>query len=352
MNFSPVGMVFGRQALLLYLLLTFFLVFQFLPAHALPTVDTTFLSSNVNSDGSLAMNGDLSEPYKSTAEALITFEVLGQQNNAVVNPALTYLGSTSVESTEDLSLRLLVSPLSDPEFSSILAQINQRQNTDGGVGAFPNFGSDLLSSAYLLRVLSRAGIANETLGRLVGYLLNQQNADGSWSIQDNPNRIEITAIVTNALWLHRQTYQLGNALTDGVNYLVDQRATNNLWDEIEASALALSAILNVAVDRTPYQSSLTAFADLQNSNGSFANDVYLTALGLRIIDATQKPAPDEIRLSGRVVEGDSGTALAGAAIVLSGPDSLSQVADVNGEFVLENLTAGTYALTVSIDGFS
>ncbi|MFT6201970.1 MAG: hypothetical protein ACJAZJ_001158, partial [Candidatus Endobugula sp.] len=311
-----------------------------------------WLATQQQADGSIESAPSLTHPLQSTLESLITFQTLDQQDSSVIASALTYLSVLPTESTEDLSLRLLASPLNISDFSTIISQIAQRQNNDGGVGAFSEFGSDLLSSTYALRVFSRAGIANESTNRLASYLLNTQNPEGSWSLQDNPNRVEITATVINALWLYRQAYQLGGALDNGVNYLENQRGANSLWLGLEASALSLSAVLNVKLDRAPYELSLNAFLNLQNTNGSFGDDVYLTALSLRVIDASQKPASDEIRLSGRVVDGDSGTALTGAVIQLTGPDSLSQISDVDGQFTLLNLTAGAYTLTVSVDGFS
>ena len=109
---------------------------------------------------------------------------------------------------------------------------------------------------------------------------------------------------------------------------------------MKKASLALSAILNVETDRTPYLESFNHFADLQSSNGSLNDDVYLTALALRVLDAAAKPAPDDIALSGRVVDGDTGAPLSGALIQLSGAASDSYVSDASGEFQLNNLTAG------------
>lgn len=351
MNNKPTDTAICHTKPLVTILTALFLLFSFSLANAQTTIDTSFLDSNANADGSISLTGDVSQPYQSTAESIITYGALGQSDATAAVNGRAYLDSITVNSTENLALRLLTSPLNAPNFNATLAEINQRQNHDGGVGAFTDFGSDLISTSFALRALSRARVVNAVSGRVVSYLLAQQNTDGSWSLQDNPNRVETTALVVNALWLYRQSYSLGDALSNGVAYLASQRGADNLWEEVEGSALALSAILNVEVDRSAYQTSLANFANLQNSNGSFSDDVYLTALGLRVLDATEKPAPDEIVLSGRVVDGDSGTPLAGAAIQLTGASSVSQVSDTNGAFELNNLPAGNYSLSVSIDGF-
>ncbi|MFK4753828.1 carboxypeptidase regulatory-like domain-containing protein [Oceanobacter antarcticus] len=304
----------------------------------------------VNADGSISSESGLSEPWQSTAEALITFKVLAQPANGVVGNGLAYLDGSHAEITEYLVLQQLANSASAVD-DAALADIIHRQNEDGGVGAFPGFGSDPISTAFALQALSHAGIANDASEMMVSYLLQQQNSNGSWSVLDNPNRIETTALVVNAVWRYRHIYQTGDALESGVVWLAGQRDSSLLWPEIEASALALSAILNVETNRTPYLESFNRFADLQSSNGSFNDDVYLTALALRVLDAAAKPAPDDIVLSGRIVDGDTGAPLSGALIQLSGAASESYVSDASGEFQLNNLTAGNYQILVSLGGF-
>jgi len=312
---------------------------------------TSYLEGGVvNADGSIASESGLSEPYQSTAEALITLKTLAQPTTGVAENGLAYLDGSHAEITEYLVLQQLANSASVVD-NAALVEIIHRQNEDGGVGAFPGFGSDPISTAFALQALSHAGIANDASGMMVSYLLQQQNVNGSWSVLDNPNRIETTALVVNAVWNYRHIYQTGDALESGVAWLAGQQDSSLLWPEIEASALALSAILNVETDRTAYLESFNRFADLQSSNGSFNDDVYLTALALRVLDAAAKPAPDDIVLSGRIVDGDTGAPLSGALIQLSGAASDSYVSDASGEFQLNNLTAGNYQILVSLDGF-
>jgi len=285
MKCQPADTATCRTKLLIVIFTTLFLLFSFSLVNAQTVIDTQFLDSSTNVDGSIMLSDDLSLPYQSTAESIVTYEALGQFDATEAVNGRAYLDSITVNSTENLALRLLSSPLNAPNFNATLAEINQRQNRDGGIGAFTDFDSDLISVSFALQALSRARVVNQVSGRAVSYLLSQQNMDGSWSLQDNPNRVETTALVVNSLWLYRQSYSLGDALSNGVTYLASRRGTDSLWEEVEGSALALSAILNVEVDRIAYQTSLTNFANLQNSNGSFSEDVYLTALGLRVLDA-------------------------------------------------------------------
>lgn len=352
MKNKPMDMAICRTQPLVTILTALFFLFSFGLASAQTSIDTSFLDSNANADGSISLTGDVSQPYQSTAESIITYEALGQSDATAAVNGRAYLDSITVNSTENLALRLLTSPLNAPNFNAALAEINQRQNRDGGVGAFVDFSSDLISTSFVLRALSRARVVNEVSGRAVSYLLAQQNTDGSWSLQGNPNRVETTALVVNGLWLYRQSYQLSDALSNGVTYLASQRGTDNLWEEVEGSALALSAVLNVEVDRSAYQTSMANFANLQNSNGSFSDDVYLTALGLRVLDAIQRPAPDEIVLSGQAVDGDTGLPLANVQVELAGPETLRQATDSNGMFSWQDIQPGNYRLSLSLNGFS
>lgn len=332
-------------------LLAVLLIFQSVCVIAQSAVETDFLTLNANSDGSIVRATDLSDAYQSTAEAIVTFQALEQSSATAAENGRLFLNSVTVDSTEKLALKALVSPAGSAAFNTVLATVIERQNQDGGIGAFTGFGSDLLSTTYALRLLAQANVVNSVSSSAVGFLLAKQHAQGSWSVQDNPNQTETTALAVNALWLYRHHYAVGDALAKGVAYLAAQREPDHLWGGIEASALALATVLNVELDRTPYQDSLNAFASLQNSNHSFGDDVYLTALGLRVLNAAAKPAPDEIVLFGRVVDGDSGTPLSGALVQLDGVSSLSVLADSNGEFSLTHVLAGNYSVSVSIDGF-
>lgn len=348
---EPADTAVCRSTPLISFLISFIFLLLSVHTFAQTTPGAQFLDASVNPDGSIALASDLSEPYQSTAEALITYGVLELSDSAAVTGALAYLDTVEVDSTENLVLRMLASSSVPSLVNTTLTELVNRQNRDGGIGAFKHFGSDIVSTAFAIQAMSQAGIVNETSARAVSYLLSLQNPDGSWSLQDNPKRVETTALAANALWLYRKNYQLSNALSNGISYLELQRDSNGLWKSTEASALALLAALNVEIDRTPFQTSLANFANLQSSNGSFDNDVYLTALGLRVLDAVQKPAPDEIVVSGRVVDGDSGTPLSGAIIELSGASDVSDVSDANGEFSLNNLVVGNYSISVSVDGF-
>lgn len=315
--------------------------------------DADFLESNANPDGSISLSTDLSLAWQSTAESVVTIGEIGDVNSATVQAAQAYLsgiGEAGDLNTETLSYLLLTN--SSSRQLDDVAELYRRQNVDGGLGSYANYDSDLISTSAFLRVLNQTGVVNEISSGAVAYLIAQQNQDGGWSLKGNNSQVETTSMVVNALWLYRNVYQLGSALDDGISFLSSQKGSNNLWEGVESSALALSSILNVELERDNHQESLDAFAGLQNSNGSFEGDVYLTALGLRVLDAVSKPAPDQTLVAGRVLDGDSGFPLSGATVELSGASSYSGFSDANGEFEIDSIAAGNYELLVSSEGFS
>jgi len=219
-----------------------------LNAQVLP--DSNFLNASANADGSINRENNIAQSFYSTAESLITFDVLNQGDTAIAVAARNYLVALSVNSTEELAIQSLMLPVDAQVFAENLGAVIQRQNYDGGIGGYEEFDSDIISTAYALKTFSRAQLTDEIPHRAVSYLLSHQNVDGSWSITDNPNRIKSTALVLNALWLYRHTWQLNGELQRGITYLLDQRGEDSLWVDIEASALALLAILNAATDRS------------------------------------------------------------------------------------------------------
>lgn len=126
MNHKPADTAICRTQSLITFFTALFLLVSFNFVHAQNAVDTRFLDSSTNADGSIALAEDVSQAYQSTAEAIITYETLGQTSSDVVSDARAYLSTTSVESTENLALRLLTSSTTSPDFSTTLTQISQR----------------------------------------------------------------------------------------------------------------------------------------------------------------------------------------------------------------------------------
>lgn len=329
-------------------LISFFLLVPY--SHSL---DTTFLESNMSESGSISRKEDSALEWQSTTESIITLLEIGKSDSELIQPAQTYLNNkfeSVVADTETLSNLLLTNSTSNQ--SSDIAELYRRQNSDGGLGYYADYDSDLISTSGFLRVLNQLKVVNDISGGAVAYLLSHQHEDGGWSLKGNSSQIEVTSIVINSLWNYRRIYDLSDALFSGVSFLSSQRSSDYLWENAEGSALALSSILKVDIDRDDYQNSFDAFTDLQNRNGSFYNDVYLTALGLRVLDSIEKPVPDKIIISGHIIAGGNGLPISGVVIELNGLETFSTLSDVNGDFKIDGIPPGNYQLLMSLEGFS
>ncbi|MCY4045861.1 MAG: carboxypeptidase regulatory-like domain-containing protein, partial [Cellvibrionales bacterium] len=316
-------------------------------------IDASFLLNNQEESGSIAASEGQATDFQSTAHALMTLHQLDSTDVLFKQKAQNFLSASMVDSTENLSLRVLSAhSITLPEVAADLSTVLLRQNTDGGLGFLTGFDSDVLSTAFALNVLAVSNIVNNASARMVGFLIDRQQPNGSWEINANKNSVEVTAVVLNAVWHYREHYQLTKALTKGADFLKSQREANGLWTSLESSAYALIALLNTDNDRQPIQASLESFATLQDVDGSFGSDTYLTALGLRVLDAMGKPAPDEIILEGRVVDGDSNLPISNAIVSLSGAYAEELQTDDQGLFSIGQLPPGFYNLSVEKSGFS
>ncbi|WP_028887105.1 carboxypeptidase regulatory-like domain-containing protein [Teredinibacter turnerae] len=316
--------------------------------------EADFLDINSSaSDGSIASANDSTNAYKSTAEAVLTYQLIGLGDAEPVLRARDFLTPpTAQSSTENVAL-WITAQVNHAPVSDALANLLSRQNSDGGFAFYPGYSSEVLSSGFALHALAVAGYSGSKTAAAIGYLADTQRSDGSWSLLPGAEagNIELTAIVASSLWEFRRTYTVGSVIDNAINFLQANRGTS-LWHSTEASALALNAILTRLIDRTPVAGVVADFANLQQTDKSFDHDVYTTALGLRVLHRVSTPSPDDITISGVVVDAEFGTPIDDAIVELFGPQSALSNSEENGTFALSGLAPGYYDLTVSKEGFN
>lgn len=274
-------------------------------------------------------------------------------NDSVAEVARQSLSSpVDTSSTEYLALWLIAQSDSDG-INQATAELLRRQNADGGFGFWAGYASDALSTSLALTSLVDIGLMQSTeSGRAISYLLANQQSNGSWSIPaGNQNNVELTAIVAHSLWQYRRLYAILDPVDHGVSYLESQRGMP-LWASLEASALTLDVILKRLQDRSDYLTTVAAFADLQQNDGSFSGDVYWTALGLRALGTAALPPPDATVVNGTVIDSEFGQPIAGATVSFSGAAARDFQADLAGAFYAEGLAPGSCNITVTKPDFS
>jgi len=228
-----------------------------------------------------------------------------------------------------------------------------RRSARGGFGDYAETAPTILSTAFALRTLSMLdGVAD---AQSIGFLLDRQQADGGWSfphLDSNDSSVQLTAYVFDSLWRYRNQFSLNAVLDSAQAYLLSQQqASSNLWSDTESSALTLIALVQRATENSVYQVPFDALTAQQLPNGSFENDVYLTALITQLIQTFDSPPADIPFVTGRIIDAETRLPLQGVTVNLN--DAFSAVTDNLGEFIISNPTApNSYEFSASLNGYS
>lgn len=331
--------------------LTFFLCIGFLtPVRAELQVGLAWLTAQSQPDGSYVTATAIATPVQATAEALRTFQAF---EISPPSRAHAYLAAEPFDNTEYLARKIITQADAGERVTALVSALLTHQNFDGGFGDLSGYHSTILDTALALDALEAAGASNTAaVGAAVGFLLRQQQSAGGWEDESNPPSVLISALAMRALWLHRQAFVVTEALGRAQAFLLAQR-TGAAWSEPFTTALALLAIVprlnNIAV----VADSLSVLRAAQAADGSWAHDVYTTALALRALALAEMPVPnpDLGTLLGRVIEGDSGFVLSGVTVELAGTATNTHVTGADGTFQFTGLLAGTYSLTLRLTDY-
>lgn len=319
-----------------------------------------YLNSQARADGSIASETAVATAFQSTAESLSTLIALKETGNPIAYPGLQFLQQNFAlyQNTENLS-RLIIAEAEQGQINtSLLAQLQNYQNSEGGFGELPGFGSTALDTAFALQALQATGRATtQTALNALIYLLNQQNDNGGWSISGNSSQNYVSALCLEALAPYSLSYQnVPSAISRAQTFLFSQTAGDGLWQEDFQSAKVLLALLATGIDQAGVKQSATALAEHQNANGSWQDDVFTTALVLRALNRYQAGANsvntgESGAVIGSVVLSGSGEPIVGATVALASEIGLSVHSDADGKFRLTGVPAGLQTLSVTKEGF-
>ncbi len=331
-----------------------FLVLNLISSVTIASMDTgvAWLKSRQGIQGEFYSPQTQSNPQLSTLESLATLVFLNKTMDVNLVAANEFVAPSPINhSTEHLAKTILIKQGLGAAYAPELSSLAQRQMPYSGFGYGVGYEADPLSTALALEVIAKVGSENPGIGYAIQYLLETQKSDGSWSLENNTSNITLTAQVMKAVWGFRNTYSVSSALQKANNYLLAQRVSGGLWPELNSSAHALIALLNYTNDRSGLTASVNALAFAQLNDGSFNGDVYTTALALYALHLASLPAPDEITLSGKLIDGQSGNPLVGATVEITGVSSESQLTNSAGAFAFKNLAAGSYFIKASAQGY-
>lgn len=307
-----------------------------------------WLQAQVRADGALiSEDGSLAVIEQTRSEVAHT---LAQAGRTAALPDLQ-LNAGAQLSTELLSRRAIALAAigRSTEAADVAAVLMPRANADGGFGAAAGQPSNPLDTAQALLAMRAGGIARNTRAQAaLGYLGNSAGADGGYAFGQPAYT---TAYALMALARYRNDYSLATVIGRSRAALIAYQANGAYGDPV-ANAVA-SIALSLSGPTVDAAGAITALRNSQAADGSWQQDPYVTALALRALAVSANPPSTNAgRILGEVYDASTGLPIAQAQVSIAGAATASGFTAADGTFVLDNVAAGAYTLTVSRVGYA
>ncbi|MGP5064559.1 carboxypeptidase regulatory-like domain-containing protein [Psychrobacter celer] len=319
-------------------------------------------------------------PTSSVANNLQTKQAVAQslkllQSQTSVSDLTTLLDKES--STEGLVRLSLLAHTQDEILHPAWQKLINNQNADGGFGHIEDWQSNSLDTAFVLIALSETSYLTNLdvnsrlewqsrVDKALKYLATQQNPDGAYRVS-HLDELYTSSYVLSALtpYLKNQGQYIPIA-QKLVVYLNSKQSAPATWSgQANNKGLFLDAL--VAESLYPYQDSSnvdtfrTRFKNrvltLQNSDGSWQGDAYVTALVLRSLDKLSQTVVNPITSAISLSVIDTETALPLSGVVLtaknsSSPQPINISSDSSGNLIINDVEPGNYVFTLKKDGYA
>lgn len=309
-----------------------------------------WLAQQPRADGSIAAEGaSIAFPLQVRTETHATLRQLA----SAPTPLAELIARDESTAVEMLARKAAALAPAGRDVAGVLAALAQRQNADGGFGGASGYRSNPLDTALALRAFKAAGQSQSTLiGNAIAYLQSTQAADGSFPFGD-PDSVHSSAEALQALSAFASSYPATSAVGAARTWLASRQVQGSYGPAFE-NAVAILALIASSVDATPLILPVAALKGGQSADGSWDGDPYVTALALRALAAAAEILPPSTtgQVSGTVAELASGEAIAGAQVLVSGPQAATLLTDGNGAFASQGLDPGTYSIQVSKAGYA
>ena len=305
-----------------------------------------WLQAQVQANGALSGEGaSLAIVEQARTEAAHTLAQAGRTN------ALPNLSPSNISdlSTELLSRRMIALSATGQGAEPVLPFLTARANADGGFGGAVGQPSNPLDTAMALLALRAAGVTRDVkAAAALGYLDGAVNPDGTYS----PGQPAYpTAYVLQALTRYKSDYSLATPMARTRTALLALQGASGYGDSVvDAVATIALAQSGAPADAAP---AVTALKNLQQSNGSWQDDPYVTAVALRaLLVASTAPSTNSGQVTGEVYDATTGLPLGQAQISISGVPGTAMSSASNGSFSFEGVPAGGHTVTVSRVGYA
>lgn len=245
----------------------------------------SYLYSLQNADGSWG-NNSLNK-FLYTSEVLKTLQILNEKS-ANYKRGLRWLESQFPENVDFLSRKLSLLGKVSSNSKELVNKIISCQNKNGGFGIAKGFESDVFHTIIALDGLSSIfDTTNLCVTNALNYLIINQNSDGSYSfIKGSSGSVFTTSLALLVLSRYSGKPEVNNAIEKGVSYLISRMNSDSGFGEGESSiyetALVLQSLIKVSRRSDVREILKNYLAKRQLANGSWNNDIYETALALRV----------------------------------------------------------------------
>ena len=335
----------------LYLLLVF-------PLSVIAATGTEYLASQTQLDGSYSNPVDVATPFQSTSETLRTFHVLGETVQPGIPNALQFINAEGFHTTEILSRKIIANHQVGNDVSLFITELLAMQNIDGGYGDLAGYDSTALDTVFALDAFATVeGIAGDVIANAIGFLQTQQNSDGSFRISyQNQSSVYSTALVLKTLQAYLFNFNISANINSAKDFLIQAQDSSGGWSSDWETALSLIALVPVTTDTNLYFDAVTVLQSAMQLNGSWADDVYATALAthaLFLVENIEKPVdPTTGIFSGKVVDFDTGLPLANVQVSISGLPDLNTKTVQDGTFTIDNIPPDSQVVSYVLAGYN
>lgn len=315
-----------------------------------------WLKSKSNQDGSYSLSTDIALPFQSTSETINALNLIS--SNTDISTAIQFLNNDSYQSSEYLSRKIVANLLMGNTVTPLVEDLLKLQNNDGGFGELQGYDSTALDTAFALIALYKAGINNAAVVQgAISYLVSEQQADGGFPLKrPNESAVYNTALVSIALQNYLLIYNLGTVIENTSAFLFSKQITGAAWESNWETSIALLSIIPVTTDAVKYKTAVETLRAAQLTDGSWDNDVYITALAVQadyLADNIEFPVnPTDGTFSGKVKDVSTGLPLEGVSISLQqAQTTLTTTSAADGQFTLSGIVPGQYTINYQRAGY-
>ena len=265
-------------------------------ANSVPTASgENWLKANQKSEG--YWGSDSYTGIVDTSEILDYFTKSGHASDTVAT-AKKWL-NTQVGKNLNYEARMLPYMTDAAKHKTMLSDLANNQNNDGGWGVASNYSSDALDTVVILSALMKESSQNTFVEeKAVAYLISQQNSDGGWSyISGDSSNISLTSQILMELYDYSETKtsaELITALSSAKSFLISNQLSDKTWGTDESSIddtlYAYRALMKTSNGKSVAEIT-SKIAGLQNSDGSWNDNIYTTVLALEALSEPQQSAP-------------------------------------------------------------